>query len=151
MRVRKPEYRAQQAPEPELRADCNVRRMASMEIRNAMNAAEAMREKNEWTGAKPEHLVALYAQLHDHVYGVDSEEISDKRRWGTACVDAACMLEREFHGNVEAAVKFVAWVWGREKKARARANGREMRRLGCRLQFSAGLVNDYRVAIQAAR
>jgi hypothetical protein len=100
-----------------------------------------------WDGAKPAHLVALYAQLHRMVYGVAPEELVGKT-FLAAQSAAEKLLRVEFDGDVEAVVGFVRWSWHREKGREKwrRENGCEGGRLGWRVQFQRReLLTDYRI------
>jgi hypothetical protein len=58
------------------------------------------------------------------------------------------MLRAQFGADPERMAIFMSWTWTRERKQQVwrEANGREGgRRLGWALQFSRGLVTDYRV------
>lgn len=125
-------------------------RSAGMDdVAAAYEEANRMRESRDWTGARPKHLVALYEQLHRHVYGVPASELRGKVITAARLM-AARLLEREFGGDVERMVSFIAWSWKREKRAHARG-GEDRRRMGWRLQFSPSLVTDYRVHLAGER
>lgn len=150
MRGPKPEFRRAAAAAPASSpshdgmegAGTHLKR-ASKEIRDALEGALGMRQSEDWSAAAPKHLVALYAQLHTHVYGVEPMEVGDAREWGQACVAAARLLG--MFDDPRACVAFVAWTWMREKAAIARQQNGSRRRIGWRLQFSSSLVTDYRV------
>lgn len=112
--------------------------------------ADQMRAANDFTGARPRHLVALYALFHKHVYGVHPGELAGKA-WTAACLMAARILDREFSGDVQRIVSFIAWTWRREKRAHIRTTAGDRRRMGWRLQFSPSLVTDYRVELARDR
>lgn len=120
-----------------------LRSAGKNDVEAALDEANAMRKAGDWTAARPRHLVALYVQLHAHVYGVQPTELRGKT-WTAACLMASRLLEREFTGDTARFVAFIAWTWKCERKAHARGNP-DRRRLGWRLQFSPALVTDYRV------
>lgn len=122
-----------------------LRSAARSEVDDSLEEADRMREGNDFTKARPRHFVALYALFHKHVYGVHSGELIGKT-WTAACLMAARILDREFAGDVDRFVSFIAWSWRREKRAHARSDG-DRRRMGWRLQFSPALVTDYRVQL----
>ena len=102
----------------------------------------------DWGDAEPAVLVALYEWLHRSVYSVEPVEL-DGRAWAFASTAAKRLVEKEFAGDVSDAVEFMKWTWKRELKNEEwrRANGRETRRIGWRLQFLGGyLITDYRMA-----
>jgi hypothetical protein len=101
----------------------------------------------DWQGAHGRHLVGLYAQLHEGVYGFAPSEL-DAPGWAFASAAATRMVDRQFGADFERAVEFMRWVWRREEERERwrRANAREGGRIGWRLQFgAAALVDDYRV------
>ena len=96
---------------------------------------------------KAPHFVALYAKLHEHVYGVAPTELEDVA-WFAACKEADRIFN-EFQNSKLLMFDFMRWVWRRERAAekRRKADGVETsRRIGWRLQFSRTLVTDFRVA-----
>lgn len=105
---------------------------------------------NEEREGAPKHLVALYARMHRHVYGVDAEEIAGPKEHAGACSAATKMLREVFEGDFASAIDFMRWVWLRERKREEwrRANDKEPFRIGWRYQFvSRSLVTDYRHAL----
>lgn len=109
---------------------------------------ETRAQSGEWANADPAVLVALYEWLHRSVYGVDPEELNG-RAWAFASTAAKRMVAKDFAGDVADAVEFMKWTWKRELKNEEwrRANGRDTRRVGWRLQFVGGyLLTDYRMA-----
>jgi len=109
-------------------------------------AEEAMRT-GDWGDAAPRHYVAAYALLHERTYGVAPAELTPTTRLHAAGM-AANLLRREFDGEPGEMAAFLRWTWQREKERETwrRANGRDGGRIGYRLQFTGGLLTDYRVA-----
>jgi hypothetical protein len=109
-----------------------------------------MAQSTDWSEATARHMVALYAWLHEKVYGVAPGELTSRERLYAAGA-AARMLEKEFDGDPGAMATFVVWTWKREKKTEEwrRANGRtEGRRIGWRLQFNNSLLTDFRIEVK---
>lgn len=119
------------------------------DVASSIAEADQMRGANDFTAARPRHFVGLYSLFHNHVYGVVPGELTGKA-WTAACLMAARILDREFAGDLNRFVSFIAWTWRREKRAHARATG-DRRRMGWRLQFSPSLVTDYRVELARDR
>lgn len=119
------------------------------EVLVALDEADRMRRDGSWDGARPRHLVALYVQLHMHVYKVPPAELRGKE-WTAACLMASRLLAREFSGDASRLVEFISWTWRRERRAHAKGDGGR-RRMGWRLQFSPSLVTDYRVELSRRR
>lgn len=121
--------------------------------------ARATREATEmihgalaWDEAAPRHFVALYAILHERVYGVAPCDLTPVGRLHAAGM-AARLLEKQFGGERVELYEFVCWTWKREeKREKWRAEkGCEGGRIGPRLQFSGALLADYRVEAARAR
>lgn len=113
------------------------------DIATSIEETQGMYKAHDWTAMRPRHAVALYWILHTHVYSIEPSELRGKA-WTAACLMASRLLAKDFGGDHDRLVSFLAWAWKREKKAHARG-GEDRRRLGWRLQFSAGLATDYRV------
>lgn len=118
-----------------------------------------MMASGKWDDALPVHLVALYAALHQHVYGVRPAEldrsgaVGSRERMG-AVSSAKKLVADEFAGDIVDAVRFVRWAWhremGREKWAREKKVERS--RLSWRALFAGrGILSDYRVAQERLR
>ena len=61
------------------------------------------------------------------------------------------MVKDAFKGDIERAVDFVHWTWKRELSREKKANGADRNfRIGWRLQFSANLLTDWRLAEKRA-
>lgn len=109
--------------------------------------SEIVKDEKRWNELNAPLFLALYAWLHIQVYGVDpSDELTGKS--GLAALNAAKrMLDADFNGHPGDMLMFVRWVWYREverEKWRA-ANNRQGGRISWRYQFSAQLLNDYKV------
>lgn len=111
-----------------------------------------MHATSQWTDAGGRHFVALYAQLHQRIYGAPAAELDGVGYFG-AVSSADKMLRDEFAGAPERMVEFIRWAWLRERENEKRrvANGTDGRRLTWRLLYGGRYVlTDYRVA-QARR
>ncbi len=100
--------------------------------------------------AEPRHLVALYAKMHETVYGVAPEELTRPDEQMAATSAARALVAQCFGGKYDDAIAFMRWVWQEQRRrtARRRANGETPFRVGWRLQFaSRTLVTDYRAAM----
>lgn len=99
--------------------------------------------------------MGLYAACHEMVYGVLPEELEEVRLFKLAAREASRLLRASFKGEVDAAVEYLKWVWGREKGrvqwAASQSPPKERVRLGWRLSFSESFVTDYRVALASRR
>jgi hypothetical protein len=107
--------------------------------------SEELRKAQRWNEMKPAHLVALWAWLYESVYRVPPEpsEVAPKA-FNTAALFAGRALAESFGGSAERMVGFMRWTWAREYGAKKlRPDGR---RIGARLQFSTGLIGDWRIA-----
>ena len=99
-------------------------------------------------GFAERHLVALYARLHEQIYGAKAGELAEGKSFLAACSSASKLVRDEMRGSFGEAVEYLRWTWRRERfvEQKRRANGETGRRIGWRLQFaSAGLLTDYRV------
>jgi hypothetical protein len=113
--------------------------MATKEVREFMGTGE-------WGTATPRHFLALFELLHSDVYGAPYESNAVDR--SRAAMMAGKILHGQFGGEPWRMADFLSWCWSRERKQEKwrLANGREGgRRVGWQLQFSLGMVNDYRV------
>lgn len=111
---------------------------------------------SKWQKAEPRHLVALYAYLHEQVYGVAPEELTRAPlEWLGAVSAATKLLREEFGDDPVQAVEWVRWVWVREKRGcdrRAKVGETSDFRIGWRYMFCRrSLVVDYRRALAQAK
>lgn len=118
---------------------------------DARERARAMVEANDWVAARAVDFVALFAAMHERVYGV-TLVISSKDRFLAACMAAALQRE-QFDGDPTRLADFVWWTWRREREREAwrRENNRPTTPISWRLQFGLRLINDYRVAMARER
>lgn len=121
---------------------------AGMAIRVALDQAEIHRKHDSWSGAKPEHFVAIWALIHAHVYKVEPEEIADAAAWGRACVAVARLLDGSFDGDGARMIEFIRWAWKRAAQRQKKGSGD---RLKWQFLFNASAVTDYRVAMASAK
>jgi len=102
-----------------------------------------------WERALPRHLVALYARLHEEVYGVAPADVEQRRAFLAACSAAGKLLREEFGGEGRAAIEFMRWAWRRERAGVRRRHARGESsdwRVTWQQQFvSRRLLTDYRV------
>ena len=98
---------------------------------------------------RPATLVGMYAAFHERVYGVAPAELREPNAMLAASSAAARML-RAFGGDSAMAAELVRWTWARElrrKKSRDADGVPTTFRLSWRIQFSAALETDFRVAM----
>jgi hypothetical protein len=112
----------------------------------ALDEAEAMLNGGRWEEAEPKHFVALYADLHFKVYGVEDVGLGKKERVYATSM-ARNMLEKDFGGIRGDMADFIAWIWSRErgKEAWARTANVTRGRLTWRAVFARAALTDYRV------
>lgn len=112
----------------------------------ATREAVLMMESGDWSAAVPRHFVALYALLHEKVYGVRADELTPSARLVAAGL-ARGMCDRLFGGDPGEMAGYMRWVWAREKDREAwrRANQKDGGRIGARLVFGGALVTEYRL------
>jgi hypothetical protein len=116
--------------------------------RDIDKAATIAKNENRWNEFNPKLFVALYAWLHTQVYNVNpANEVSGKSGLGARTL-ARNMLEKEFDNNCEEMLVFMRWVWFREReRERWRLeNSKVGGRISWQYQFSARLLNEYKVA-----
>lgn len=111
-----------------------------------LDEVNVMLKEGKWQEAEPKHFVALYADLHFRVYGVEACELGPKERVFAAKL-AGDMLRDDFAGDRSEFAKFVSWAWTREKSREEwrRTNHKEGGRVSWRLQFSRSLLTDFRI------
>jgi hypothetical protein len=134
--------------------------LAPAAIRKAGEETAAMASTGAWDGARGVHLVALYAWLHQQVYGVEAGELSGvgqgsaavkaaQVEWAAASVSAQKFCAKEFGGEFAECVEFMRWAWRREEAVEKKRRSGESTsdfRMGWRYQFSARLATDHRIA-----
>lgn len=115
-------------------------------MRKAADEAEFCMRTGEWAAARPLHFVALYAHLHERVYGAAPLELGPTERLHAAGM-AAQMLKKHFGHQAAEMAEFMRWVWTREqgREKWRRDNDRPGGRIGWRFQFNGSLLTDYRV------
>lgn len=130
----------------------NTKSIATAQFDRARVEVEAMMKSGEWEGTSARHLVALYALMHERVYGVAAAELGPKERY-TSCLRAGTLVKREFGGDYVEAVEFMRWAWTREKSREKwrRENGKDGGRIGPGLMFGGALLTDYRLAMARRR
>lgn len=103
----------------------------------------------EWHRAQPRHFVALYAWLHEQVYGVKPVEL--EKEWAGAVSAARALLKNEFAEDPTRMMTFMQWVWALERIAEKKRDASNTFRIGWKWQFvSRALVSNYRVAMTRA-
>lgn len=112
-------------------------------------AAEHVQQRmlhNFWSDTPPAEFVALYAQMHNRVYGVYPLEL-DSINCGLAAKAARKMLVDDFDNDPFAMVQFIMWTWAREdqREKQRRTRGEDSNfRIGWRLAFGASFLTDWR-------
>jgi hypothetical protein len=121
--------------------------IADAQWRKAREWAEGAMRDGDWSEALPRHFVAAYELLHERTYGVAPAELTPAVRLQAAGL-AAAMLRKEFDDDPEEMAEFLRWTWNQEAKTEKwrRANNRDGRRIGFRLQFTGALLTDYRIS-----
>ncbi len=111
-----------------------------------LREVENMLASGSFGDATGRHFVALYADLHYRIYGVQAVDLGAKQRLYAAKM-AGDLLRKEFGGDAAAMSRFVAWTWTREKERERwrRENGRAGNRIDWRLQFGPRLLVDWRL------
>lgn len=106
-----------------------------------------MLKDKKWQDARAMHFVALYADLYFRVYGLLPADLGPKERVFAAKL-AGTMLSKQFQDDRNEMAKFLAWTWTREKEREQyrRENGKDGGIVEWRWQFSAKLVQQYRIA-----
>lgn len=117
-------------------------------LKHLDEVTEMLRTK-KWNLAGPQHFVALYADLHFRVYGVQDLALDSKNR-AYAKSAARRMLAEDFGSDPGAMAAFVAWTWTREREKEAwrREKGIDRGRMQWRFQFGKALLVDYRLAVE---
>lgn len=107
---------------------------------------ERMIKSGDWSDATPRDFVALYAMLHNRVYGVEPEDLTSSTRLYAASL-AHKLLDRSFGGDQGEFAGFIRWVWIREegREKWRRQNNVSGGRISWRLQFNGALVADWRI------
>jgi hypothetical protein len=110
-------------------------------------AVSEMLRDGRWQDAEGKHFVGLYADLYFRVYGILPGDLGPKERVFASKL-AGQMLAKQFDGDPGSMAKFMSWAWTREKEREGwrRSNGKDGSRIDWRFQFSAKLVQDYRIA-----
>jgi hypothetical protein len=122
-------------------------RSAAPHLQRAIAEVTEMQESGEWEELETRHLVALYAQLHERVYGAAPVELVAD--WAPALSAARKLQRDEFGDEPSRMLEWMRWVWKREREGEkwAASEKRERRRISWRLMFmNRQLVTDYRVA-----
>jgi len=130
------------------------KKITPAKVRTALDRAGAQLQEvlNNPSTAEPKHLVALYARLHEDVYGAFPEELREVKDFGGACTAARKLVADAFEGDPAKVIEFMRWVWQKQRAdaKRKRANGEAPFRVGWRYKFAARtLFTDYRVAMQS--
>lgn len=120
-------------------------KLSGLEI--AESDASKRAETGEWEDASARSFVGLYAMCHRMTYGVEASDLREKFKFNGATKAATKALHDFFDDDKSEFVEFIKWTWEREK-GREEWAARESKirgRMGIRLQFSAGMITDYRV------
>ena len=133
--------RPQKPPQGAIRG----RKKTALEV--ALENAEKRAASGRWDDATAGAFVGLYAMCHRLTYGVDAADLAERGTFQAATRAATRALHDHFGDDKAELVEFVKWVWEREKGREewAAREGKSRGRLNVRIQFSAGLVTDYRV------
>ena len=113
-------------------------------VARAVEEMTEIRTGEAWHRAQPKHFVALYASLHEHVYGVKPIELG--KEWPFAVSACRKLMKDEFEADPLRFVKFMQWVWADEVKAAKKRDASNTFRIGWKYMFvSRGMVTNYRV------
>lgn len=107
-------------------------------------------ESGEWEYTSPKEFAALYAILHERVYGVSPSEMNIPTERLPAISMAKRMLEKEFDNNAPMMAEFFKWVWSREswKFKKITSQGKVFEyRITWRQQFNGKLLTDWRSTV----
>lgn len=128
------------------KAKRNTRTISDSLFTKARARAQNMMASGDWEEALPRDFVALYAILHERVYGVEACELDSKTRLYASGM-AKRLLEKQFDGDPGALAAFMRWIWIREKQRHAQRLERgDTFRISWKYQFAGGaLVSDYRL------
>ena len=129
-----------------------TRTIGAAQFVRAEHDVEEMIRSGDWSRTQPRHLVALYAIMHERIYGVEPAELGPRDCYNAA-IRAAALVKREFAGDCVAAVEYMRWAWDREegRVIWREKNGREPSRISVWLMFSGQMLSDMRVEQKAAR
>lgn len=119
----------------------------------AVAVATERARAGDWSESTPLDYVALFAVLHESVYGVAPGGFGPPERH-RACGLAAVLLKRDFAGDVAGLVEFMRWAWARERKREAERRAKGVTagwNINFRLMFGGVLVNDYIVERERAK
>lgn len=122
-------------------------------IEIAVSEAKRRSSDGDWTDAKGKVFVGLFALCHSIVYGEIPLELTEKQELTLGARMANKALHEYFADDPDALVEFVKWSWEAEKRKESWAlrQGINRNRMRVRFQFSARLVQDYRVEKQRRR
>lgn len=120
------------------------RSVSKESVQRAEEEAIAMMRSKDYAGARPMHLVALWAWAHRETYGVAPAMAA--KDWSRARILASKIVTDDFEGRAEAAVAFVRWSWAEESRQRDYRidKGLTITPLGWALQFSRRHVVKWR-------
>ena len=114
-----------------------------------LDEVAGMLADGQWSKAKGRHFVALYADLHTRIYGVEPIDLGPKERMFASRM-ADMLLEKQFEGDPDRMAKFIAWTWSREKEREAwrrrTPSSTSGYRIDWRLQFGPRLLVDFRIS-----
>lgn len=79
-----------------------------------IDETKAMMKSDDWSTARPGHLIALYTILHEMVYDIAPELKTDELIQAKQC--AGTFLKSKCGGDFTKAVAFMKWVWAKERK-----------------------------------
>jgi hypothetical protein len=109
-----------------------------------------MVHEGDFVRCKARHMVALYAVLHEKVYGIAPLELTPKTR-ALAQTFVTRLMKREFSQgeslDFAAMFSFMRWAWKREESREKwrRDHGRTGFRISWTYMFNGSLVTDYRL------
>jgi len=110
-----------------------------------------MLKEQDFSDAMPGHLVALFARMHEQMYGVEAIELRQESERGNARMAAAKMLREHFDNEPHAMAGYMIWIVNREMKRVAADPMKAAKfRITWRFMFSnTKLLGDFLVAQRA--
>lgn len=130
-----------------------TKRTTLTDVEVAIDEANRRAMSGEWAGSKGRTFVGLYALCHRMIYGVVPEELTDRLMFNTVAKMAAKVMHECFDDDPNELAAFVRWSWEVEKRKNSWAQSKaiDRRRLGPKVQFSRGVVTDYRIYLKQQR
>lgn len=136
---------------PSAKKKSKARTICDSRWKPLLSEARTMMLAGDWSEAYPRHFAALYAILHEKVYGIPATDLTPSNRLKAA--GAAMHLLAQLGNDKNEMAVFVRWVWLREQSREKwrRENNRPGGRVSWTQQFSGSYLADYRVELLRKR